>query len=212
MKNILSITFLLMVLSQTAIGGPSRIEDLRGWSTNGGFVVKWTVPIPSGLTELTNVVVKYSTSPINTLNWNSPANSRIEWLTDPGIPGAEYVAVVTDLLPNTAYYIAIKTQDSDGAWSTVSNLAVVVSGDSTCVVTLAWDANSEPDLAGYRLKYGTAPDTHDTVIDVGLVTRYSVVGQLLYGVAYYFVVTAYNEAGLESDKSNEISYQCGLGR
>lgn len=212
MKNILSIVFFLIALSQTVLGGPSRIENLRGWSTNGGFVVKWTVPTPSGLTELTNVVVKYSTSPINTLNWNSPANSRIEWLTDPGIPGAEYVAVVIDLLPNTAYYIAIKTQDSDGAWSTVSNLAVVVSGDSTCVVTLAWDANPEPNVVGYKLHYGTTPGVYDTVVDVGNVTQHQLSDILLYGTLYYFAVSAIDDVGLESGYSNEISYQCGLGR
>jgi hypothetical protein len=212
MKNILSIVFLLVALSQTVLGGPSRIEDLRGWSTNGGFVVKWTVPTPSGLTELTNVLVKYSTSPINTLNWNSPSNARIEWLTDPGIPGTEYVAVVTDLLPNTAYYIAIKTQDSDGAWSTVSNLAVVVSGDSTCVVTLAWDANLEPNVVGYKLHYGTAVGVYDAVVDVGNVTQHQLSGVLLYGTLYYFAVSAIDDAGLESGYSNEISYQCGLGR
>ncbi len=212
MKNILSIALLLVALSQTAISGPSRIEDLRGWSTNGGFVVKWTVPTPSGITELTNVLVKYSTSPINTLNWNSPSNARIEWLTDPGIPGTEYVAVVTDLLPNTAYYIAIKTQDSDGAWSTISNLGVVVSGDSTCAVTLAWDANTEPNVVGYKLHYGTTAGTYDTTIDVGNVTQYHIAGQLLYGTLYYFAVSAIDDVGLESGYSNEISHQCGLGR
>ena len=172
--------------------------------------MRWTSPTPSGLTELTNLVVKYSTTPINTLNWNSPSNTRIEWLTDPGIPGAEYVAIVTGLPQNTAYYIAIKTQDSDGAWSTISNLAVVITGAATCNIRLLWDANSEPDVSGYRIYYGISSRTYDTIIDVGNVTSYIVQDQLLYGVMYYFAVTAYTEAGLESDYSIEVSAKCGL--
>jgi hypothetical protein len=72
-------------------------------------------------------------------------------------------------------------------------------------VTLAWDPNSEPDLAGYRLYYGVASRTYDHTLEVIGDTQVSVDG-LELGTTYYFAVTAHNTAGLESDYSNEVSY------
>lgn len=72
-------------------------------------------------------------------------------------------------------------------------------------VTLVWDPNTEPDLAGYRIHYGTSSGQWNTTIDVGNVTNVTISG-LARGVTYYFVATAYNTANLESDPSNEVSY------
>jgi hypothetical protein len=72
-------------------------------------------------------------------------------------------------------------------------------------VTLAWDANSEPDLSGYKLYYGTSPGTYPNVMSLGLVTTYTVTN-LTDGVAYYFALTALDTEGFESGKSNEVSY------
>ncbi len=76
-------------------------------------------------------------------------------------------------------------------------------------VTLAWDAvttniDGTPctDLGGYKIYYGTAPQTYTHVIDVGNVTQYTIT---LSQGTYYFAVTAYNTAGAESEFSNEIS-------
>lgn len=75
---------------------------------------------------------------------------------------------------------------------------------SAATRTLAWDANTETDLAGYRLSYGTAPGSYSTTVDVGKVTQWTVSG-LSAGVTYYFVVRAYNTAGLVSDFSNPVN-------
>jgi len=74
-------------------------------------------------------------------------------------------------------------------------------------VTLAWDANSEPDLAGYKLYRGYAPGVYDTIVDVGDVIIYEVTG-LALGQGYYFAVTAYDDEDpvLESGFSNEVFY------
>jgi hypothetical protein len=72
-------------------------------------------------------------------------------------------------------------------------------------VTLAWDANTEPDLAGYKVHYGTASGSYTTSVDVHKVTTSSI-GALTAGQTYYFAVTAYNASGNESGYSNQVSY------
>lgn len=73
---------------------------------------------------------------------------------------------------------------------------------------LNWGANSEPDLSGYRVYYGTAPGEYAQSfgqgINVGKQTSY-VVSDLASGQKYYFAVTAYDTSGNESDYSNEVS-------
>jgi len=72
-------------------------------------------------------------------------------------------------------------------------------------VTLAWDANSEPDLSGYKLYYGTSPGNYPSIKTLGKVTT-DTVTNLTDGIAYYFALTAFDTEGLESGKSNEVSY------
>ena len=72
-------------------------------------------------------------------------------------------------------------------------------------VTLAWDANPEPDIAGYRLSYGGSPGSYSTVVDIGNSTTTEVAG-LTQSQTYYFSVSAYNSSGLTSPPSPEISY------
>ena len=81
-------------------------------------------------------------------------------------------------------------------------------------ITLAWDANTEPNLAGYKVYYdsngsgepygGTGATEGDSPVDVGNVTEFILHG-LLDGEVHFFAVTAYNDEGLESGYSNEVS-------
>jgi hypothetical protein len=72
-------------------------------------------------------------------------------------------------------------------------------------VTLEWNANAEPNIAGYKVYYGTNARSYPVVIDVGNRTNH-LIPNLLRGLTYYFAVTAYNTDGLESDPSAEVSY------
>jgi Fibronectin type III domain len=71
-------------------------------------------------------------------------------------------------------------------------------------VGLAWDPNSENDLAGYLVYYGTASGNYSQTRPAA--TPSATVTNLNSGTTYYFAVTAYNTNGLESGYSNEVSY------
>jgi hypothetical protein len=71
-------------------------------------------------------------------------------------------------------------------------------------VRLVWDANTEPNLAGYRVYYGTAPRTYGPPINLGNVTSHTLTG-FTAGQTYFFAVTAYNSLNQESDYSMEAA-------
>ena len=83
---------------------------------------------------------------------------------------------------------------------------------------LSWDAPSTnedgtplTDLAGFKIYYGTSSGNYTQNIDVGNVTTYTV-ASLTDGLAYYFVVTAYNTLKNESRYSVEICNQNNFKR
>ncbi len=69
-------------------------------------------------------------------------------------------------------------------------------------VKIQWKPNSESDLAGYKVYYGTAHRTYAAPIDVGNVTTYEITG--LSAGTYYIAITAYDTSGNESDYSYEV--------
>ena len=72
-------------------------------------------------------------------------------------------------------------------------------------VTLAWNANTDPTLGGYRLYYGQASGNYTANVDVGKRTSYTLTG-LTDGKTYYFAAKAYNTGKtVWSGFSNQIS-------
>jgi hypothetical protein len=71
-------------------------------------------------------------------------------------------------------------------------------------VTIAWDPNSETDLSRYVVGYRTSPSGSETLVNVGLVTTWSLT-TAAPGQTYYFRVYAENTSGLRSAPSNEVS-------
>ena len=68
--------------------------------------------------------------------------------------------------------------------------------------TLTWDPSSTPNIAGYRVSYGTQSGVHTTQVDVGNVLTFNLSPPP--GQTYYVVVEAYSESGGNSPKSNEL--------
>jgi hypothetical protein len=79
----------------------------------------------------------------------------------------------------------------------------------TAQVTLAWDPNTEQDMAGYKVYYGTASRVYNWFFDAGNVTTYTATG-LPDGATYYFAATAYDTSGIESAYSAEAIWSEGM--
>jgi len=69
--------------------------------------------------------------------------------------------------------------------------------------TLSWKANTEPDLAGYNLYYGTETGSYGPPIRLGLQTSHTITD--LSNGTYYFALTAYDAGGNESEYSAEVN-------
>ena len=72
-------------------------------------------------------------------------------------------------------------------------------------ITLAWQPSPDQNVAGYRLYFGLSAGELTNSFDLGNVTSKEVSG-LEDGQTYFFHVRAYNDLGVESDPSNELSY------
>ncbi|WP_413936667.1 BACON domain-containing protein [Nitrospira sp. BLG_1] len=87
-------------------------------------------------------------------------------------------------------------------------ITLTLNAPSSSSATLTWKANSETDLAGYKVYRSTISGKYDqgNVITMlrGNVTSYQATG-LQFGKTYFFVVTAFDIAGNESGYSNEVS-------
>ena len=84
---------------------------------------------------------------------------------------------------------------------------------SASSVDLSWGQNSEPNIVGYKIYYGTTTDVYPNSVDIhnnvpdqtdGRI--HGTVTGLTDGTTYYFVCTAYNDQGSESDFSNEVVF------
>ena len=86
---------------------------------------------------------------------------------------------------------------------------VAVAGDGE--VTISWNANSETDLAGYNVYRSETSDTGYNQITTSTQTPSSHTGlrdsssSVTNGTQYFYVVTAEDTAGNESDFSSEVS-------
>jgi len=74
-------------------------------------------------------------------------------------------------------------------------------------VNFIWDANTEPDLAGYRMFWHAEGDTYDYTNPVVECLQVGCgVSGLIPGSVNYFVLRAFDTEGFESADSNEVVY------
>ncbi|MBS0170327.1 MAG: fibronectin type III domain-containing protein [Nitrospira sp.] len=77
---------------------------------------------------------------------------------------------------------------------------------TTASATVSWNANTEADLAGYRIYVGTRSGSYGFVGPFEVTNRTSfTIPNLPTGTTYFFAVSAFDQSGNESAKSAEVS-------
>jgi PKD repeat protein len=71
--------------------------------------------------------------------------------------------------------------------------------------TISWDPNPEPDIAGYKVFYGTSSGNYTDCITVNSTQTSCEITGLQGGNTYYFAVKAVDASGQESEFSSEVS-------
>ncbi|MHC4601321.1 MAG: fibronectin type III domain-containing protein, partial [Planctomycetota bacterium] len=163
---------------------PAPITDLAASTgTNPGEIdIAWTATGDDGSTgTATTYVVKTSTSPITSANFDSATTYNQSWT--PAAAGNAEARTLSGLAPGTIHYVAMKAIDEASNVSTISNVASATSGlplgDVTPPATvtdlgvqaasapgiflLNWTAVGDDGTQGnattYELRYATAPVT-----------------------------------------------------
>ena len=97
-----------------------------------------------------------------------------------------------------------KTLAGFGLWWGLFLIPTAIHSATTSSATLQWAANSESDLAGYKVYQGTTAGSYGPSIDVKNVTTYRA-SKLQAGLTYFFAITAYDTSGNESPLSEKVS-------
>ena len=87
-------------------------------------------------------------------------------------------------------------------------ISFAVPAYSTTEVTLAWNLNTEPDIAGYKIYIGTTFMFYSRIIYVGNANYTITINDINCSEEQpcYFAVTAFNSSGFESPFSDQIHF------
>jgi hypothetical protein len=128
---------------------------------------------------------------------NGDENPHIHRCTDTienmSIP---YLTDVTEMIAASALHIANSPQIPSG-------LNAVNVGDGMSVY-LSWDPNTESDLSGYTIYYGTQSEVYDSVKVVPSTAAGDTIQNLIEGTTFYFAISATDLDGNESYPSEEV--------
>ena len=161
----------------------------------------------AGGTNPSNQSFTISNTGSGTLTWTAGDNAS--WLTLSPATGTNSGTVtatvnLTSLAAGT--YSGTVTVAATGATSKTLPVSLTVNPGTTTAstATLNWGANTETDLAGYKIYMGTQSGVYGAPIVLGRVNTYQFTN-LAIGTTYFFSITAYDNAGNESTHSAEVS-------
>ncbi|MDX2253248.1 MAG: fibronectin type III domain-containing protein [Nitrospira sp.] len=141
-----------------------------------------------------------------TLTWTAGDNAA--WLNLSPVSGTNTgtVAAAVNLTGLTAgTYSGTITVSATGATSKTLPVSFTVNPPTTTgTASLTWSANTESDLAGYKVYVGTQSGVYGPPIAVGNVTAYQL-KNLAMNTTYFVSITAVDTAGNESLHSAEVS-------
>lgn len=136
------------------------------------------------------------------------ASDDASWLSLSGTSGSSNGTIIASI--NTAS-LAIGNHTGTitvigGGFTRTASVTLTLNTPATSSAALTWNANTEIDLAGYKVYRSTSSGVYGDPIATlqGNVTSYIATG-LQSGTTYFFVITAYDNAGNESAYSSEVS-------
>lgn len=215
---------LLVAAGLLLLGLAPVIARAQGAGTDT-LTLAWTAPGDDGaIGRATSYDIRWSTAPITDANFTSA--SAVPGPPAPASSGARQQVVVHGLTRGTTYYFALKTTDDAGNVSGLSNVvqwdwvydtsppaqptgltATAAGGGSS--VHLHWNANSEPDLSGYKIYRSSAGSggPWSRADGPGLTaTNDFVDGTLPVGVTQlWYKISAVDISGNESARTNPVS-------
>ena|SRR3989344_3495125 len=153
---------------------PSAVIDLSVSNpTSDSIDLSWTAPGDDGNTgTAASYDIRYSTNPINDSNWATALQLTGEPI--PQVAGTAQSATVSNLLPSTIYYLAIKTADEVPNTSLLSNVPSVatlpLSVDTTSPAAITNLTISNITLNSVLLSWTSPGDDGDT----GTATTYDI--------------------------------------
>jgi len=77
---------------------------------------------------------------------------------------------------------------------------------------LEWDPSPDESVIGYKIYFGHESGRYTSVVDVGNVKQARIdLGELSNNRTWFIAATSYDDAGLESDFSNEVKVEEARG-
>lgn len=141
-----------------------------------------------------------------TLAWTAGDNAA--WLSLSPASGTNtgtVAAAVTLTGLSAGTYSGTITVSATGASSKTLPVSFTVNPPTTAgTLSLTWSANTETDLAGYKVYVGTQSGIYGQPLSVGNVTAYQLTN-LTMNTTYFVSITAVDTAGNESLHSAEVS-------
>jgi len=115
-------TFLILLFLLSFVAGNTQAYFVR---------LSWTAPGDDGVFgNASHYDIRYSESFITEDNWHLA--TRFEFAPSPGTSGQPQYFIVTDLVPATSYYFAIKSADDLYNWSPISNVVQKTTPEFCC--------------------------------------------------------------------------------
>jgi Viral BACON domain/Fibronectin type III domain len=164
-------------------GGPAPLAKPLTLSNPTGGTLTWT------LTE-TAAWLGLNISSGTTMTETDSISASV---STTGLAAGSYSTVIT-----------VTASGSSNSPQAIPVTLTVTSPTTNGTAALSWDANTDPDLAGYNVYMGTQPGVYGAPTSIGNTTSYTV-GNLTGGRTYYFSLTAVDTSGNESLHSSEVS-------
>ncbi len=166
------------------VGGTNPVAQAFSLTNTGGGTLSWTLSDNATWLQL-NTASGTTTTETDTISAS---------VTTSGLAAGTYNGIIT--------VTASGASNSPRQIPVSLTLSATVAGTAS----LTWNANTDSDLAGYKVYQGTSSGTYTAPVATipKVTTSYTVTG-LQTGTTYFFIITAYDSAGNESLHSNEVS-------